>query len=83
MSGKIVKELQKRVDDMEGEIKRLRKSQKKDEKKDRPKKPPSEYNIFVKTEIAKQKKILEKAGKSANHRDLFSNAVKAWSNQKK
>jgi len=83
MSGKIIKELQKRVDDMEGQIKRLKKTQKKEDKRDRPKKAPSEYNIFVKTNIAKQKKENEKDGKTVDHKVLFSNAVKAWGEQKK
>ena len=60
MSSKTVKELQKRMDEMEGEIKRLKKTQRKEDKKDRPKKAPSEYNIFVKNNIAEQKKALIK-----------------------
>ena len=76
-------QMKKRMDEMEDELRKLKRSQKKEQKKDRPKKAPSEYNIFVKKNIAEQKKANEKEGKTVDHKVLFSNAVKAWSAQKK
>lgn len=80
---KLVKDLQNRMNEMEDELRKMKRAQKKESKKDRPKKEPSEYNKFVKKNIAEQKKALEKEGKTVDHKTLFSNAVKAWGEQKK
>lgn len=80
---KVVKNLEKRMNEMEDELRKMKRAQKKETTKDRPKKPPSEYNLFVKKNIAEQKKVNEKEGKTVDHKILFSNAVKAWGEQKK
>ena len=40
--------------------------------------PPSAYNIFIREEIAKLK---TKFGKTKDHKEIFSLAVKNWNNK--
>jgi len=49
-------------------------------KKEKKPRTPSEYNNFIKTNIAQQK---QKMGTEYNHKTAFKNAADAWSNRKK
>lgn len=48
------------------------------EKKKRASREPSKYNLFIKDEIAKLK---SKYGKTKNHKEIFAEAVQAWTKQ--
>jgi len=66
----LIKKLEQRVNDLES---KFGNSTKKEPRKPR---KPSEYNIFMGEYMSKNK------SDKKSHKDLFSEAVKAWNNKK-
>lgn len=67
--------LERRVKELEAlKLGRGSESSKKNKKADGPKRPPTEYQKFMKTEIARVKK----EDPELSHKDAFKNAAKGW-----
>ena len=74
MSDTGLKNIEKRLADLEEKMKNSK------HVKDKKPRQKSEYNIFVQDYIAKEKK---KKDNKRSHTELFSEAAKAWSANKK
>ena len=69
-----IEKLTERLEKLENNFGKKTKEESKESKTPR---KPSEYNLFMKKYFAKNKK------EGVSHKELFAEAAKAWSNEKK